>query len=142
MPDHRLVPDERRTRDDMLRRIDLLERRLARAGDRTPIFESHSLGGRIYVSDSGLYYPPRAGRLVGLVSSLDVAGTTETEVLLYRGGITGTLLETITFDANVGYDIRNCNHFCDDTQPLQWSLVTAGTGARSLTIQTEIIPGQ
>lgn len=141
MPDHRVPPDERRIRDDLLRRVDLLERRLSRGIGQVPIFESHSLGGAIYESESGLYYPPRSGRLVYLVTSLVVPGTTETVIDLYRGGLGGTLLETVTLAAGQGYEPVGCNHYCPDSQPLQWEITEAGAGAETLVIQTEIIPG-
>jgi hypothetical protein len=142
MPDHRLPPDERRIRDDMLRRIDLLERRLSRGAGHEPIFESHSLGGTIYPSVSGLYYPPRSGRLVYIVTSLATPGTTSTVVKMYRGGVDGTLLETITLAAGQGYEPVGCNHYCPDSQPLQWEITSAGAGAKTLNIQTEILPGR
>ncbi len=142
MPDHRTMPDERRTRDRMLQRIDALERRLA-GRSQVPIFESHSLGGIIYPSVSGCYYPPRGGRLVSLITSLATGGEDPTVIDVYRGSVgTGVLLETITLAADQVYEPRNCAHYIDSSQFLQWEITTAGTGAKSLVVQTEIIPGR
>lgn len=140
MPDHRVPPDERRIRDDHARRIELLERRLARGLRTAPIFESFSLAGPLYISDSGLYYPPRSGRLVRLTTSLDVVGSSSTVVKVWRGGPSGLLLETITLLSGQDLEPRGCNHYISDTQYLQFQITTAGAAARSLTIQTEIHP--
>lgn len=139
MADHRLPPDERRIRNEMLRRIEALERRLSPDSPRVPIFESFSQAGTLREQVSGRYYPPRGGRLVSIIASLAVEGSESTVITCTRSGI--SLLETVTFIAGQAYEPIACSHFVDRNQYLQFEVVTAGAGAQFLTVQTEIIPG-
>jgi len=136
-----LPPDERRTRDETLRRLEALERRLSPGPARVPVFETWSQTGALVVQTSGRYHPPRGGRLVSVISSLAVGGSTPTVVEVWKSG-EASPIETVTFGVDQTWEPIACSHFVDDSAYVWMDLVTAGSGARSITVQIEIIPGQ
>lgn len=132
MPDHRTLPDIRAIVAKILQRIDLLERRLMSFGTRQEFEVVFSLAETIYASTSGPRRVRYSSRLVEVLLDLTTAGTTETIVGIYRNG---TLLDAVTLAANSKATSAPFSAlFGKDTDVLSAAILTAGSGAVSLTI--------
>lgn len=133
MPDHRVLPDERRTRNEMLERIDLLERRLLRLLERWQDEVDFSLPGSIYIVGSGRHYPRISTRLRDVLVSLEPPGTGATVVGIYRNGL---LLDTVTMEAGMEQQrLALTATFNQDADYATVGVITAGDGAENLVVQ-------
>lgn len=107
-------------------------------GDKGRIIEQpFSLGGAIYVSTSSGWYPPYAGvQMTSILTSLRVAGSTQTVVTVYRNS-TSDAIATITLPAGTRKIRTSVNNqpFQGDQDEVYVAVTTAGTDAQGLTVQ-------
>lgn len=96
-----------------------------------------SLGGVIYASTSGGWYPPfPMVQMTSILTTLRVAGTTDTTVSVYRN-LTTDIIATITLTAGtrkVRTSVAN-QPFQGDQDECFVAVTTAGAGAQGLTVQ-------
>lgn len=113
-----------------------------RSGDQSRKFDQcFSLPGRIFVSESGLWYPPNfGGRLVEIVTSLRVPGSSSTVINIKLNGTTIATGGTITMTSGQGTVVsQSVDEFVSASDYFTVAVATAGTAAQYLTVQLRLI---
>jgi hypothetical protein len=112
-----------------------------RAGDKNRKFDQcFSLPGRIYVSESGLWFPPNfGGRLVEVVASLRVVGSTDTVVAIKLNDVTIATGGTVTIPAGTRSVVsQSVDEFVTSSDFFSVACTTPGVGAKYLTVQLRL----
>lgn len=115
------------------RRVDTLERRLNRLEQQFKPEMVFYYDGPLAVAASGVWRRRETGRLVAATGSLLTAGSTATEVTVYKNGdsIGVLVIQAGQTFGQLPLSVR----FAPDVDTLQDQITTAGTGAASLTVQ-------
>lgn len=111
------------------------------AGDKSRKFDQcFSLPGRLYITESGLWYPPNfGGRLVEVVASLRVAGSTDTIVAIKLNDTTIATGGTITIPAGQRAVVsQSADEFVSASDFFTVACTTPGSGAQYLTVQLRL----
>lgn len=135
MPGGLTPPDIRATIRDILKRLDLLERRLARlVSFRLVVDVPFTLAGGVVVSASPSYYFAVPGAQVFEVAvSLGLAGTTSTTVTIMKNG---NVIATITLTAGQTFKLTKVvSDFTGNQDRLTVAVTAAGDGAGNLDVQ-------
>lgn len=114
-------------------RVHTLERRLFGQGAQTNGYVAKwSLGGPLYISESGPEIHPRGGRLLAIYAGLRDAGTTTTTLSIRKNG---SEIAQLNLLANVTYnEVQVSVPFAARFDTATVAITAAGSGANSISV--------